>query len=117
MLVVMDADKDCPKEINGRLLGWAKSDHADLQVGVVVIKREMEAWFVAGSNRWEKEKHGDAESCRDPKGWVAKNLINGHYAETVDQARMAAKLDIERAREASSFRKFVRDVSRLLGAN
>ena len=114
VLVIMDADKDCPKEINEQLTQWAKKAHADLSVAVVVAKREMEAWFIAGSAHWNKDEHGDAESVRDPKNWVAKNIVKGHYAETVDQARMAANLDIEKAREARSFGKFARDVTRLL---
>lgn len=114
VLVIMDADGDCPKEINERLTGWAGSDHADLMVGVVIVKREMESWFLAGSDLWDKDRLGDAECFHDPKGWVAEHLIKGHYAETIDQPRMAAKLDIEKAKEAGSFSKFVRDVARLL---
>lgn len=116
VLVVMDADDNCPKEINELLLGWANSDHSDLNVSVVVAKREMESWFIAGSSLWDTAKLGDPESFDDPKGWVAEHLKKGYYAESVDQPRMAAKLDIEKAKEASSFDKFVRDVARLLAA-
>jgi hypothetical protein len=117
VLVVMDADEDCPREINGQLLGWAKDSHGDLKIGVVVIKREMESWFVAGSDLWDQAQHGDAESVRDPKRWVADNVVKGHYAETVDQGRIAAGLNIDKAKESGSFRKFVRDVARLLSAS
>jgi hypothetical protein len=116
ILVVMDADADCPKHISELLLGWATTHHADLNVAIVVAKREMEAWFVAGA---ESLKQGlgnnpNAEAMPDPKAWVSRNILGRYYAPTADQAALASRLDLGMARCVQSFDKFFRDVSRLL---
>jgi Domain of unknown function (DUF4276) len=116
VLVVMDADTDCPREINRLLLGWATKHHSDLRVSVVVAKREMEAWFVAGAESLRDGLgcHSDAEDCPDPKAWVGRHVLEAYYTPTADQARLARRLDPNLAKCIQSYDKFYRDVVRLL---
>jgi len=116
ILVVMDADDDCPKNINERLLEWKSRHHADLNVAIVIAKREMEAWFVAGAEslRTGLGMNPDAESLPNPKAWVGKNILQAYYTPTADQARLAGRLDVVMARCIQSFDKLFREVLRLL---
>ena len=112
----MDADADCPKRISEQLLSWASTHHADLNAAVVVAKREMEAWFVAGAESLKQglSNNPNAESMPDPKAWVARNVLGRYYTPTGDQASLANRLDLGMARCVQSFDKFFRDASRLL---
>src|SRR5438876_422993 len=49
VLVLLDADDDCPAELGPRLLGWAREARSDVPISVVVANREYEAWFLAGA--------------------------------------------------------------------
>ena len=125
VLVLFDADDDCPKDLVERLLTPARLARPDKAVSLVVANREFEGWFLAaaaslagqcglpGDFSW----NGGAESKRDAKGVLsdAMRVVTGHpYRETVDQARLAQAFDMVAARVAApSFDKFWRDVEAL----
>jgi hypothetical protein len=124
VLVLIDADDDCPAQLGPELLSRARAARGDKRIAVVLANREFEAWFLAAAGSLAGQ-HGfprnlrppdNAEAPRDCKGWLSKQRPHGHpYKETVDQAPIASTFDLKRARENSpSFDKFYRDVTWLL---
>lgn len=126
ILVLFDADDDCPKECAPTLEAWARQAAGGKPCAVVIANREYEAWFLAGMEalrgrcriRQEAESHPDPESVRDAKGKVEEHMPAGaSYSPPVDQVRLTAHLDCERAyRNCRSFRKLVKAFGALAGA-
>lgn len=124
ILVLLDADEDCPAELGPRLLEWARGARGDVVCAVVLAKREVEAWFLAsiGSLRGHRRIRPDispppdAEQVGDAKGWLSSAMEPGaRYGPVKDQAALGQVFDLELARSQSpSFDKFFRDASRLL---
>jgi hypothetical protein len=125
VLVLLDADDDCPAEYGPLLLARAQAARPDKQVSVVLANREFEAWFLAAAPSLagqfgfpsEFARPQNPETPRDCKGLLTKARPKGQpYKETVDQAPLTSIFDLKMAREHSdSFDKFYREVSRLLG--
>ncbi len=122
LLVVLDADDDCPAQLAASLLARASAAANDLRQAVVVANRELEAWFLAGVEslraqrglRADADAPADVEGPRDAKGRLAA-LMSRPYSDVTDPPAFAALLDLDLARRrAPSFDKFVRDVQRLL---
>jgi hypothetical protein len=126
VLVLLDADDDCPADLGPRLVARARAARADRPVSVVLAKREFEAWFLAAAPSLRGRRGlpadlvppPDAEQPRDCKGWLSKQRTDGRgYKPTADQAALAAVLDLHAARTNSpSFDKLWRDVERLASA-
>lgn len=123
ILVIFDADDDCPKELAPRLERWAQEAAGATPCAVVMANREYEAWLLASvealrgtaSIRPGAASHPEPESPRDAKGALELRMEEGaSYSPTVDQARLTARLDLERAyRACRSFRKLVGAFGRL----
>lgn len=125
ILVLFDADDDCPKDLASCLTRWIGEAARPIPAAVVLAKREYEAWFLAaleslggcrGING--KKYDGDPEGVRG-----AKEILNDFseqsrsYAPTADQPAMSAKFDMALSYARSrSFRKLVKAVGDLLGA-
>jgi hypothetical protein len=114
ILVLLDADDDCPAELAGRLSTRAATCVAHRRVSVLFATREFEARFIAGAASLDGHRGFafdpadaiDAETPRDAKGWIRKRMVGGTYGETTDQPALAARLDLEQAFDGSrSFRK------------
>ena len=125
ILMLVDADDDCPKELAAELLQKAARARSDRQTRVVVAKSEYESWFLAaaGSIAGEREigksvvPPSDPESIRDAKGWISGQMPPGRsYRPTLDQAALTAVFDLAAARAAPSFDKLWREVVALLKA-
>lgn len=124
VLVIIDADDDCPAILGPQLLQRAKAARPDRRVSVVLAKREFEAWFLAGATslRGARTLPDDLEPPQRPEGiggakeWLAARMTSG-YSETLDQPAFAAALDLVGARQSDSFDKLVREVSTLLGVS
>jgi len=123
VLVLMDADDDCPKELAPALVETI-GERADVTVGVVLAKREYEAWFLAGLEslrghgglKDDAEPPPDPEAIRGAKERLQANMIDGAtYSPTLDQPALTAQLDLDLARRADSFDKCVREIRRLIG--
>jgi hypothetical protein len=124
VLVLLDADDDCPADLGPRLLARARAVRPDKRIIVVLANREFEAWFLAAATSLAGQhgfpdglrSHENPEVPRDCKGWLTKQRAHGHpYKETVDQTPLASTFDLKAARENSpSFDKFYRDVTWLL---
>lgn len=123
ILIVLDSDDGCPAILGPELLERARRVRSDLPIRVVLAKREFEAWFLAAAESLRGRRGlaqdlnspSDPESIRGAKEWLTAHMAEGqHYVETLDQSALAAVFDLERARRASSFDKFFRDVVSLL---
>ena len=125
VLVLLDADDDCPAELGPKLLNRIKKGHGDLSAASVVLpKREFEGWFL-GSLQSLRGVRGIADNASSPPNpeeiRVAKERLSEFmvskrtYVETTDQPALAAKFDLNLARKrCPSFDKFRRDFERLI---
>ena len=123
ILVLLDADDDCPAELAPRLLERAVEARPDRDIRVVLAKTEYEAWFLAAAASLAG-RHGidaavtppdDPEAIRDAKGWLSARMPAGQpYRETIHQESLSAVVDLGLARAAPSFDKLWRDVSHLI---
>ncbi len=123
VLVLLDADEDCPALLGPDLLERAKGSRPDKPVGLVIAKTEFESWFLAAAEslRGQRGLAQDLTSPSDPEGirgakeWLTRRMTTGRkYRETVDQIALARRLDLAAAARAPSFRKLRRDVKRLV---
>jgi hypothetical protein len=125
VLLLTDADNDCAGELAMSLLNRARASvpEAPDSMAVVVAKREFEAWYLAAIQSLrgvrsigpDADWPGDPEGIRDAKGALTALRTSGTYSPVVDQAALAATLDIAVARTRSpSFDKFCREVERLV---
>jgi hypothetical protein len=123
ILILIDADDDCPGRLGPSLVGRARAARPDLPIGVAIAKREFESWFLAAAHslRGTRGLPGDLEPPADPeevrgaKEWLTARM-GRRYVETRDQPAFAATFDLGIARRADSFDKCYREVSRLLRA-
>lgn len=124
VLVVLDADDDCPAVCGPQLLKRAQGARSDAKVAVVLAKAEFEAWFLAAAPSLAGQRSLDPslaaparpEDIRDAKGWLGAHMAGGRrYAETIDQPALAALFDMAQARRgADSFDKLWRAVEWLI---
>jgi hypothetical protein len=119
ILILLDADDDCPRDLADALLNRARSVRPDRSIRVVAANREYEAWFLAAA-RSIRGKRGladdieppaDPEAIRDAKGWLARHTPRGFtYKPTIDQPALSDLIDLEQAYATRSFRKLVKEV-------
>jgi hypothetical protein len=125
ILVLLDADEDCPAELSRALLARARPE-TSLPVCVVLPKVEVEAWILAAVDsvrgvrgiRDDAEPPPHPEEVRDAKGALTR-LMDGArgYVATDDLPALFEALDLLLAQERSpSFDKFVRDVRTVAGS-
>lgn len=117
ILVLFDADDDCPKELAPTLEGWAREAAGGKPCAVVMANREYEAWFLASLEALrgraailpDATSHSNPETPRDAKGELERCMERGaSYSPTVDQAALTAHLDLASTyRRCRSFRKLV----------
>ena len=114
ILIVLDADDDCPADLGQEIYRRAQQHIAHRQLSVVLANREFEAWFIAASQSLHGVRgftlpHGEvihAETPRDAKGWMRDRMRNGTYREILDQPAFTARIDLQQAFDNSrSFRK------------
>lgn len=118
ILVLLDADDDCPKELGPEIHRRAKQHVPHRRVSVVLANREFEAWFIAAA----QSLHGargfsipagerpEAEVPRDAKGWMREHMRSGTYSEILDQPAFAARIDLQQTfANSRSFRKLCKE--------
>lgn len=121
ILLMLDADEDCPKEI-AELMQEAEL-HIDPQIGLSTVfpKIEYETWFVAAApsltdclTLHESDADiDDPEAAGCGKSWVEQRFVGGSYSETLDQVKLTARMDLQLCRERSrSFDKLCRELER-----
>jgi hypothetical protein len=126
ILVLFDADDDCPKELAPTLEMWAREVAGGKPCAVVMANREYEAWFLASVEALRGRaailpgaiSHPNPESARDAKGALERLMAEGaSYSPTVDQARLTACLDLASTyQRCRSFRKLVSAFGELAAA-
>jgi hypothetical protein len=122
VLLLLDSDDDCPRDLAPKLLRRAQAAHGDLAFGVVLPKREYEAWFLAAARSLrgcrglseDLEPPDDPEAVRGAKEWLAERMDSASYSEVRDQAALTAQFDLTEAKRSSSFDKCFREVTRLI---
>lgn len=116
VIIIFDADDDCPMVIASDVLRWAR----EVQLGnyaVVVACREYEAWFLASveslrgcaSIRPDATYLGKPEAPRGAKEALEELMSQGAgYVEVADQPSLSAQMDLSAAYSRSrSFRHLV----------
>lgn len=124
ILIVLDADEDCPATLGPQILGIASEACSDVPIAVVMAKRMFESWVLAGAEGLVE--HGEIaptevpsdpeEDVRNPKHWLSERISRaGGYGEVADLKRLTGCFSIEAARPRSrSLDKLCREVARLL---
>jgi hypothetical protein len=120
LLVLLDADADCPAKLGVQLLETVSQARQDRRVSVVVANREFEAWFLAAAASLAGQRGlppdlaapEDPEAIADCKGWLGKSMPHG-YHETLDQPAFSSLIDLDLALNAPSFAKLDRELRKL----
>ncbi len=113
VLILFDADGDCPLEIGPQIKELAQAECGVIPCEVVVAKEEYESWFLAAIDSLRGKYgidatayfEGDPERPRGAKERIS--LIRPYgYSPTVDQAKLSSAFDLAAAyRRCRSFRK------------
>lgn len=124
LLVVFDADDDCPAAVGPELTSRLIATRPGLPAAVVLPNREFEAWFMAAAPSLAGHQGladglvtpANPEAIRGCKEWLSDRRPSGMpYKPRQHQPGLAATVDLAMARDNSpSFAKFHRDVVRLL---
>jgi hypothetical protein len=124
ILIVRDADDNCPGQDAPALLTRAERVAGPIPVGVVFAEREYESWFLAAVHSLQGQRGIaddatapiDPESIRGAKEYLQRHcMVQGAtYSPTVDQPALTNRFSFEEARQACrSFNKLWRDLERL----
>ena len=125
ILILFDADDDCPRERAPKLEAWAREAARQIPCAVVMADREYEAWFLAAIESLRGKAgvstdavaHPEPETPRNAKRELKQRMNSGRYLDTVDQAPLTANFDLAAAwRHCRSFRKLVGAFGFLLDA-
>ena len=128
ILVLVDADGECPVEVAEELAARAFASNLGVPVAVVCAKSEYETWFICslseGTGEGIRERLDIASSVNAPEGVEdirgAKEWLRGQgrgYTETEDQEDLTYHIDMELAhRRSRSFRRLCHAVEELVGA-
>jgi hypothetical protein len=125
VVVILDADDDCPAKLGPTLLGRASTLAAGrFPVSVIAAKYEFESWFLAAAESLSGHRGlaadlvspDDPESIRDAKGWLTDHMgEESAYSEVLDQPAFAALMSMSDARlRSDSFDKFYREILAML---
>ena len=122
ILVLLDANGDCPARLAPDILQRTRTARSGRRVEVVLAKCEYESWFIATIDSLRGARGispnasvpPDPESIRGAKEWLRERM-GGRYSPTADQTALTARFDLASARRRSrSFDKMWRAVSALL---
>lgn len=118
ILIVLDADDDCPATLGAQLLQRAQAHVPHRRISVVLANREFEAWFIAAAQSlhevrgfaFDPNEQVDAEVPRDAKGWMKARMQRRAYSPLLDQPAFTASMDLQQAKENSrSFTKLIKE--------
>jgi hypothetical protein len=130
ILILLDAEHDCPKELGLRLLQTAQTARADMDIGCALARRMFENWIVAGATTLGgiQGLPADLHPPSDPENrsgwkWLDEQIRSQNqkrkYDKTADSQKLVAKMDLERCLAMSrSFRKLYKELKiRMAGAS
>ena len=119
-MVLVDADDDLPCQLGPYMQEVASAVRNDFDVSCIVANIDYETWFVAASGSllgfWKDPD--DFEPPANPEGkngksWVKQRFYGPKYSETIDQAKLTARMDLATCREvSSSFDKLCRELEK-----
>jgi hypothetical protein len=120
VLVVIDADDECPAKKCPEMGAWLAKSHGHLDVCCVMAVQEYETWFVASAesltnylNIGTADIPPNPEESGSKKKWVSDRYNGTKYSETRDQPAMTAKMDLALCRRRSpSFDKLCRELEK-----
>ena len=124
ILILVDADNDCPVTLAQRLTQRCDEIGTSCPVQILCAYRAYESWFLASLNTI-KGRHGipdtaalsrDAEDVPNPKRWLSDQMPRGQaYKETTHQASLSRVIDLDLAhRNSRSFRRLCHALEQLL---
>ena len=124
ILVLLDADDDCPVTVANQLSQRCEQYRSICPVQVVYADRSYESWFLASLDtiRGQGDIPGTisiqtpVESINNPKQWLTEQMPSGQaYKETAHQAPFSRLIDVELAYHNSrSFRRLCHALEQLL---
>jgi hypothetical protein len=125
VLILIDADEDCPRDLAPRLLEYAREENPTIDMACVLANVEYETWFVAAaeslcdyldltsdeppSDSFDETKHG--------KAWIEQRFRDPErtYSPTQDQPAMTKAMDLTLCQKrAPSFDKLCRELEQRL---
>lgn len=128
ILVLLDADDQCPVEEVYKLTERTQALNLQQSVTIVYANREYETWILASMDSEQggeirtrlgidgsESYQGDVDSIR-AKEWLKRKMPRGQsYRETKHQVALTAFIDIEHTRcRSRSFRRFCHAVEELV---
>ena len=129
ILVLVDADDECPVEAVGSLVDRASALNLDVPVAVVYAKSEYETWFISSLSEGTGEgirarldiassvnAPEDVEGVRGAKEWLEGRMPQDQrYRETRDQEPLTYHIDMDLTHSKSrSFRRLCHAVEELV---
>jgi hypothetical protein len=130
LLLLLDAEGDCPKELAPRLLQAARQAQANADIACVIAKRMLENWIMGGASTLAGvnglpdalPQRSQFEDCSG-SAWLKAQLRSKNqartYKKTVDAEVFVRSMDLAECRtNCPSFDKLCRELAaRLPGAN
>lgn len=131
ILVLVDADEECPLEQVPNLAVRAAALNLNVPVAIVYARCEYETWFICSLSECTGEQirarlgipasvnaPQNVEDVRAAKGWLEHHMPNDRgYKETQDQAPLTHHIDLDLTHSRSrSFRRFCHAVDELVYA-
>ena len=117
ILILFDADDDCPADLAPTIHRWADAVAGGVPCEVVLAKREYEAWFLGSIEslrglrgiRSDAAAHSEPETPRNAKGQLEERMhAESSYFERDNQPALSAQFAFPDAhRRCRSFRKLV----------
>lgn len=126
ILILLDADDDCPAQLAKQILARAQEIVLDRRISVVLANREYEAWFIAAAESLNglrglsvsESDQLESESIRDAKNWIGCRIKAGKYREVTDQPAFSAAMNLQQARNNSrSFLKLCAEWEKHMSSN
>lgn len=122
ILILLDADNDCPVAVAQKLLERAEKTASNMPIAVVLAKTEFESWFLGCKETFRGFKGISPDAIApdnpedvDGKGRLKQNMQGTKYTSRIDQVRFVQKMDFDLSRQrCPSFDKLLRDVARLV---
>ncbi len=122
LLVLIDAEEDCPATIGPNLLARARAARSDADIACVLARRELENWFkaaaasLAGVNGLPNDLTVPANPENGSGGtWLTRQMQRKDgrrkYTKPADAIELARRMDLQQCRANSpSFDKLCREL-------
>ncbi|MDD3581204.1 MAG: DUF4276 family protein [Desulfobacca sp.] len=124
ILVLMDAERDCAKDVAQKLALRARNLITHIAIAVVAPNHMFENWFLASLETLAGKRGLEAnlptvnnpESIGNPKKWLTEHMGPGRiYKENLDQVAMSALINTDFVKQRSrSFRRLEHALDELL---